>query len=136
MSYPKAIKTLYPDCNITTIDIREDSLAEIKQDYLTYQVTKRPEVIITNPPFNKAIEIIQKAINDIDEYGYVIMLLRLNFLESKDRKKFFDTYMPKYIFVHHQRMSFTDKGGTDSVAYCHMVWQKGCNPEFSELRII
>jgi len=64
------------------------------------------------------------------------MLLRLNFLETKDRKAFFDQLMPKYIYVHHKRMSFIEGGGTDSVAYCHMIWQKGYTPDFSLLKII
>ena len=32
--------------------------------------------------------------------------------------------MPKYIFVHHQRMSFTEDKKTDSIEYAHFVWQK------------
>ena len=64
------------------------------------------------------------------------MLLRLNFLEGKNRKGFWDKQLAKYIFVHHRRLSFTDDGKTDSVAYAHYVWQKGCNPEFSQVKII
>lgn len=136
MSYPKAIETLYGEYPIKTIDIRDTSLATIKADYLTYELPVKPKVVITNPPFNIAMDIINKALEDVADGGFVVMLLRLNFLETKTRKEFFDNHMPKYIFVHHKRMSFTDKGGTDSVAYCHMVWQKGYKPEFSELKVI
>lgn len=136
MSYPKAIETLYGESPIKTIDIRDTSLASIKTDYLTYDLPVKPQVIITNPPFNIAMDIINKALYDVADNGFVIMLLRLNFLETKARKDFFDSHMPKYIFVHHKRMSFTDKGGTDSIAYCHMVWQKGYNPEFSKIKVI
>jgi hypothetical protein len=138
MSYPKAIEDLYGDTNysIFTIDIRDNSLASFKSDYLKTDIPTKPKVIITNPPFNIAMDIINKALDDVADGGFVIMLLRLNFLETKARKEFFNNHMPKYIFVHHKRMSFTDKGGTDSIAYCHMVWQKGCNPEFSKLKVI
>ena len=138
MSYPKALKEYYAidDSYLKTIDIRNDSCAEIKDDYLSMKLDKKPYVIISNPPFNKALEFIKKALDVVRDDGYVIMLLRLNFLETKSRKEFFDYYMPKWIFVHHKRMSFTEKGGTDSIAYCHMVWQKGDYPEFSQIKVI
>jgi hypothetical protein len=68
--------------------------------------------------------------------GYVVMLLRLNFLESKARKQFFENNMPERIYVHHKRMSFTDDGKTDSVAYMHAVWKQGTNLSKSILKII
>lgn len=138
MSYPTALYNYYrvPMENIKTIDIREDSLAEKKADYLNTELDYKPYVVITNPPFNKALEFIRKALEDVEEDGYVIMLLRLNFLETKARKDFFDSYMPEYIFVHHKRMSFIEGGGTDSVAYAHYVWRKGYYPEFAKIKVI
>ena len=137
MSYPNAIKNIYGNCNINCIDIREDSLAETKGDYLKLNVKDfKPYIIITNPPFNIALEIIEKALDDITDDGYVIMLLRLNFLETKARKDFFDKYMPEYIYVHHKRMSFVEGKGTDSIAYAHYVWHKGHYPEFAKIKVI
>ena len=138
MSYPTAIYNYYkvPVENIKTIDIREDSLADVKGDYLTIELDYKPHVIITNPPFNRALEFITKALNDVEDNGYVVMLLRLNFLETKARKDFFDKFMPEYIFVHHKRMSFIEGGGTDSVAYAHYVWRKGYYPEFAKIKVI
>lgn len=136
MSYPTAIRNIYGDLSIKTIDIRSDSLADIKTDYLTYQQEIKPQIIITNPPFNQAIEIIKKAIQDVEDNGYVIMLLRLNFFGSDIRFPFFKELNPKYCFVHHKRLSFTENNKTDSIEYCHMVWQKGCNPKFTKLKVI
>ena len=138
MSYPCALKEYYAisDDYIKTIDIRQDSLAQTKTDYLTTSLSYKPYLIISNPPFNKALDFIKKALDDVREGGYVIMLLRLNFLETKARKEFFDQCMPKYIFVHHKRMSFVKGGGTDSVAYAHYVWKKGYDKDYSEIRVI
>lgn len=140
MSYPKALREYYaiPDNwnGIKTIDIREDSLAETKCNYIETKLDYKPFLIISNPPFNQAMEFIKKALDDVEDGGYVAMLLRLNFLETKARKDFFDNYMPTWIFVHHKRMSFTDAGGTDSVAYCHMVWKKNDYPKFANIRVI
>jgi len=125
MSYPKAMEELFWYKNLETIDIRSDSLANIKANYLEYDCKNKYDMIITNPPFNIALDIIKKALNDVNESGYVIMLLRLNFLGSKQRFKFWENNKPKYIFVHHKRMSFTENGGTDSIEYAHFVWQRG-----------
>lgn len=153
MSYPTAIHNLY-NKPIATIDIREDSLAYVKDNYLKMNLKYVPNIIITNPPFNLAVEIINKALEDVEDDGYVIMLLRLNFFGSIDRFEFFQKQLPKYCFVHHKRIGFTDKkdkdtgklildksgnpkkGSTDSIEYCHMVWQKGYNPEFTQLKVI
>jgi hypothetical protein len=134
MSYPVVIKNLY-DINCRTIDIRKDSCADIIGDYLNIKLDYKPTLIITNPPFSLAIDFVKKALNDVADNGRVIMLLRLNFLESKERKKFFDENMPEFIYVHHKRMSFTGKG-TDSVAYAHFIWRKNYNPEFSLIKVI
>ena len=139
MSYPMAINECFNNENLTidTYDIREDSKAESILDYLKEDIGDSVhDVIITNPPFNQALPIIQKALNDVAEGGWVIMLLRLNFLETKSRKEFFDNYMPQYIYVHHKRMSFIEGKGTDSVAYAHFCWQKGNYPEFAKVKVI
>jgi len=136
MSYPTALHDECNAVNIETIDIREDSLAETKMDYLEYQADKKPDVIITNPPFKDALNIIKKALDDVKDGGWVIMLLRLNFFGSKQRKTFWDEFMPKYAFVHHKRIGFTENGGTDSIEYIHCCWQKGNYPKFCELKVI
>ena len=154
MSYQTAIHNVFGNCNVNNIDIREDSLAETKGDYLKMNVKDfAPQVIITNPPFNQAVPIIEKALDDVADDGYVIMLLRLNFFGSKDRKPFFDKYMPEWCFVHHIRIGFCDKknsdgyvefdkngqvkrGSTDSIEYMHAVWKNGFKPDYTKLVVI
>jgi hypothetical protein len=133
MSYPTVIEKMFNQHVITT-DIRKDSKSSVKIDYLEHIMPTAFDVIITNPPFNKALEFIKKSLED--SRGYVIMLLRLSFLESKSRYGFFQNNMPTYIYVHHKRISFTDDGKTDSAAYAHFVWEKGNNPKFAKTKII
>lgn len=134
MSYPEVIKK-YTN-KLITMDIREDSPCSIHANYLDYNLQINPNIIITNPPFNVALDIINKALNDVDDDGFVIMLLRLNFFGSKSRYKFFQNNPPKYAFIHSKRLSFTDDGKTDSIEYMHCVWQKNYKPEFTLTKII
>lgn len=135
MSYPEALKQI-GIYNVDTIDIREDSLADIKTDYLTFGCKNKYDVIITNPPFNIAESIIKKAIDDVRDCGWVIMLLRLNYFGSELRQNTWREIFPSYTFVDYKRMSFTDDKKTDSIEYAHFCFKKGYKPEFSLLKVI
>lgn len=138
MSYPAVIQKDLGVQEMTTCDLRMDSLAKIQGDYRTifFREDEKFDIVITNPPFNLAQEIIEKALEDTKDGGYVIMLLRLNYFGSKGRKPFWDKHLPIRTYVHHKRMSFVKGGGTDSIEYMHCVWQKGKNPEETKLKII
>lgn len=136
MSYPTALNIFNKNLKIDTLDIREDSRAKVKGDFLKLDAKDKYDVIITNPPFNISLDIINKALDDVKDGGFVIMLLRLNYFGGKVRKNLWENNMPKYCFVHNRRISFLDNGKTDSIEYCHMVWQKGYNPEFTKLAVL
>lgn len=138
MSYPEALlKYVYKEpISIETMDIREDSRARTKADYLKTKIDYWPDVIITNPPFSLALAIIDKALVDVKQGGLVIMLLRLNFFGSRERSEWFLKHMPLYCYVHSKRMKFREGSGTDSIEYMHAVWQKGNYPKFTQMRVI
>jgi len=136
MSYPKVIAGMnacvVPRRRqvIQTVDTRKDSKAQVKADYLSAPASvwfgePKPYFIVTNPPFLLAEQIIRKALADVAPGGFVGMLLRLNFFGSRARMPLWKEYMPKYVFVHPIRISFTGDGKTDSIEHCHMVWQQG-----------
>ena len=141
MAYPTAIQSLsyiFPDLKaITTVDIREDSPAlQRGLDYRLLSFDREHDLVISNPPFCFAQEFIEKALRDVKRGGHVVMLLRLNYLESIGRLNFWTRHMPERIYVHAQRMSFTPDGKTDSVAYMHAVWREGSHPDAARLRVI
>jgi hypothetical protein len=143
MSYPKAIGDYFNRYDVISMDIRRDSKAIYKEDFLSFDTINGVfidkngfDIIITNPPFNIAQEIIEKALSDVNEDGYVIMLLRLNFFGSKKRKQFWRNNMPIATFVHTDRICFTSNGKTDSIEYMHCIWKKGENPESTRLFLI
>lgn len=138
MSYPSALAN-YSGWDIKelfTVDVRPDSRADIKTDFLFWQPMSPRDVAITNPPFNIALDVIRKCLNETKRGGLVIMLLRLNFFGSQERSAWFKSFMPLATYVHSKRMRFTNTGGTDSIEYMHAVWRVGYNPKHTLLRVI
>jgi len=111
------------ESDITTVDIRPDSRAVLNGvDYLTWKAPQKYGTIITNPPFVRAQEVIEKALTEVVEGGLVVMLLRLNFFGGQKRVAFWEAHPPVAAFVHSRRLSFTDNRMTDSIEYMHCVW--------------
>ncbi len=157
-SYPEALSftPLSTNDHIRTIDIRADSRAQVTGDYLHEVPVDQPDVIISNPPFVLAQQFIKKGLLDVRVGGLVIMLLRLNYFGTQDRLEFWRGCMPILTYVHAKRMSFWPKeispamrawceanqvkiqrpGATDSIEYCHCVWQKGVLPSHTRLTVI
>lgn len=132
MPYPTILQPTL-DYPIYTMDIRKDSPAIDTVNYLHSNLAWKPDLIIANPPFSLSMEFINKAIYDIKFDGYVIMLLRLNFLGSQKRFGFLENNMPVEIYVHSKRMGFIPNSSkTDSIEYAHFVWQKSNPYRFSK----
>ena len=51
MPYPTILQPMFNN-QIETIDIRKDSSANIKKSYLNLTLDYKPDIIISNPPFN------------------------------------------------------------------------------------
>lgn len=104
-----------------------DFLTDNVYDSLSY------DAVITNPPFKHATQFVEKALKIAP---LVCMLLRLAFVESERRDKFFEKYPPRYVAVFRRRVR-TSKDGLfpegESSAVCHawFIWERGYkgNPE-------
>lgn len=77
-----------------------------------------PAVCINNPPFSMAMQFIEHSLKFAP---WVIHLLRLNFLGTEKRNKFFQTTMPD-VYVVPDRISFTGDGRADSIEYAWLVF--------------
>ena len=104
------------------------------KDFLQITV-KNTLDIITNPPYKYAKEFVEHALDISEDGTKVAMFLKVQFLEGKERKKLFEKYPPKVIYVasgrllcakngEFQRMK---EGGGSAVAYAWFVWEKGYN---------
>lgn len=86
--------------------------------------------IVTNPPFKYAQKFVQHAFNKVDNGRYVCMFLRLLFLEGQSRKKLFENFPPKTVYVFSKRVNCAKNGdfvtyNSGAVAYAWFVWIKG-----------
>lgn len=121
------------DYNVRYSDIinRTDEDMEII-DFLTYSGIWNGD-IITNPPYKYAQEFIEKSLEIIPKGNKVAMFLKIQFLEGKKRKKLFQKYPPKVIYVSSSRLLCAKngefekmiQGGGSAVAYAWFVWEKG-----------
>lgn len=88
-----------------------------------------PYDILTNPPYKYALDFVKHAL-EIQADGYhTIMFLKIQFLEGKERYKFFKENPPKFVYVHSERQkcylnNIDDKQGS-AVCYAWFIWEKG-----------
>lgn len=103
-------------------------------DFLTVQkqdiINDYPMDIITNPPYKYAQEFVEKALEISTDVTKIAMLLKLTFLEGKKRRKLFEKYPPRRIYVFSSRVKCAkngefDKIGASAVCYAWFIWYKG-----------
>lgn len=106
------------------VDIRREAeYPHITADFLNWKPQERYSLIITNPPFFKAQEIVERSltINGNNPPPTVIMLLRLNFLGAEKRSEWWQHRTPGYLWTLSERPDFTGDGG-DSCEYAWYLW--------------
>lgn len=102
--------------------------------------------IITNPPYKYATEFVKHSIDIINDGCKVAMLLKLTFLEGKNRYELFKNYPPKKIYVFSSRITCAKNGdfyrrdidgnimydtqnnpllAGSAVCYAWFIWEKG-----------
>jgi hypothetical protein len=105
-------------------------------DFLTTYEYPNGYDIFTNPPFKLAEEFAYRG-NKILQKGHKFgLFVKIQFLESKSRKKLFEKYPPKYIYVYSERQQCALNGdfekykkGGKTQAYIWVIWEKGWKGE-------
>ena len=135
-----AVKARYGDaCSVTGMDIVDRGYpGTIVADFLEYETDERYEGIITNPPFSLAQQFVEKGMELLKDGGQMLMFLKIQFLEGKNRIEFYNKYPPKYIYVFSRRMAtwndghkLAPDGKPWKTTMCHawFVWEKGSTTE-------
>ena len=85
--------------------------------------------IVSNPPYSRAAEAVEKAMEMIDDGDKVCFFLKVLFLEGQKRRKLFEKYPPVRVWVSSSRIACGKNGVFDgkssAVAYAWFVWEKG-----------
>jgi len=118
--------------NVKSSDLINRGFGEV-YDFLSFDNFHFDGDIITNPPYKYASEFIEKSLKIIPEGNKVAMFLKVQFLEGKARKKLFEKYPIKTVYISSSRILCAKnadfdgmiKGGGSAVAYAWFVWEKG-----------
>jgi hypothetical protein len=118
--------------NVRATDLIDRKYGETL-DFLTQEEPFNGD-IITNPPYKSAKEFCYKGLELAQDNNYVIMFLKIQFLEGKERKKLFEKYPPKYIYINSERQHCAMNGdfityNAKTQAYIWVIWQKGYTGE-------
>lgn len=94
----------------------------------------RYDLIIGNPPYEKALEFAKRALELSREVAF---LLRVGFLEAKrgsERDEFLEKHRPD-VYLLARRPRFRGRGdGGDSATYAWLIWGYGRGDRFARLR--
>lgn len=109
----------------TIFDIEPRGNGTTKRDWIADQPDRFDDasLCISNPPYSIAQEFIEASFRQCPNAD-VVMLLRLGFLASEKRAKFFARYGVPDLYILPNRPSFTEDGKTDSSDYAWFVWPK------------
>ena len=135
----EVLKEYYPNNEIITSDLvdrgYDGALSNV--DFLKYPYDRTFDNIITNPPFKYAKDFVKRALELSNDK--VIMLLKIQFLESKDRKEFLKKSPLKYVYVFSERQNtmrdgnpinpLTNKPWSSTMLLCWFIWEKGYEGE-------
>lgn len=85
------------------------------------------DATIMNPPYKYALAFVKKALT---QSPITCAFLRITFLESERRKKFFDENPPRYVAVFSKRMKSSKSGlfktgESSTVCYAWFIWETG-----------
>ena len=104
-------------------------------DFLTSDVAWDGD-IITNPPYKHAEAFVRRAMERVQHGAKVAMLLKLTFLEGRERRALFRDYPPKSVYVSSRRIMCAKNGDfasmtgrSSAMAYAWFVWEQGYKGE-------
>jgi len=115
--------------------IKRSYPCEIK-DFLLFNDEPWEGDILTNPPYRYSKEFTEKSLELLSEGRFLLLYLRVQFLESQKRRPLFDSQPPKEILIYSKQTPQCARGGDfskptgNATMYCWFIWEKGfkCNP--------
>lgn len=130
-SFLLAARTTWPGSHIEAFEIQEQMVMTTRPAFVTHHhdllVHGAPEgfdLILGNPPFNVADELIPSLVSQLGDGGVLALVLRLNYLGGQERyRTIWRSIPPSHLMVMPARPGFDPiVGGTDSTEYAVFVW--------------
>lgn len=84
--------------------------------------------IVTNPPYKLSEQFVKRSLDVVPEGRRVVMLFKMQFVESQRRAKLFKTHPIKYIYVHSKRIGIwknNEPTSNQALCYAWFIWEKG-----------
>lgn len=98
----------YFECEINNIDLVDRGFGYGGIDYLNTDFKGKSDLIMTNPPFSLVNDFIVKGIEDTNRF--LVLLCKIQLLETVKRKEIFDNTPLKYVYVHSKRQATWKNG--------------------------
>lgn len=119
--------------DVYSTDLVDRGFGEPYVDFLKTKIDWGGD-ILTNPPYKYAKEFVEHSMELLQNDRYCIMFLKIQFLEGQERRKMFEKYPPKYVYVNSTRQCCAmngefEKYNATALCYCWFIWQKGFNGE-------
>lgn len=128
-----AVRKLGSVSSVLTNDIDKKRKADTHFDATKPEAwefgARKPDWVVTNPPFSLELEILEHAIENVPN---VVFLARLSFLEpTEERAYFLEQHAPQQVIVlprYSFRPNDDGKRQTDSVTCAWLVWREDKTP--------
>ena len=125
------VRDYLPKAQITESDLFNygDKTIVSGVDFLKYKYTEKFDLVITNPPYSTKLlmPFVQKSLEVSNKY--VAMFLKITFLESSNRYKFFkENKNLKYVICFSNRQPLYKNGiktnANNAIMYAWYIWDK------------
>lgn len=128
----QAAKCIYRDALVTGIELRAVNRHPAYNFWYTGDfrllATDEPcfDLVVGNPPYKYSEVFIRSSLAMLNDDGYLVFLMPLQFLAGQARGKgLWRQYPPEKVSVCSKRPSWTGDGKTDASEYAFYVWRKG-----------
>lgn len=118
------------DYDVIATDLIDRNYGKTQNFLTTYPLVEEID-IFTNPPFKLAEQFAEKGISLLKDKCKLGLFVKIQFLESKSRKKLFEKFPPKYVYVYSERQQCALNGdfktyckGGKTQAYIWIIWEK------------
>lgn len=133
----KVIKDYYPNNKVISTDLYDYGYGETNIDFLTHDYGSKFDNIVTNPPFKLALPFVERALELSNDK--VLMLMKVQFLESKNRREFLENSPLRYVYCFSERQATmrngwelnpkTGKPWSTALFLAWFVWEQGYEGE-------